>query len=53
MTTVPAVDGLLQRLMLAIAYAWYAAETVRGLRPELIPERTDGGRRPMPSGART
>ena len=51
MTAVPAVDGLLQRLMFAVAYAWYAAEAVRALRPDRVPERTDGGRRPMSSGA--
>lgn len=53
MTAVPWADGLLQRLMFAIAYAWYASEAVRALRPDLVPARTDGGRRRTSSEAPT
>jgi hypothetical protein len=30
MSAVPSIDGLLQRLMFAVAYAWYVTEAVRG-----------------------
>jgi hypothetical protein len=53
MAAVPSADGLLQRLMFGVAYAWYAAEAARGLRREPVPRRADGGRRAVPTGAPT
>jgi hypothetical protein len=41
MTALPSADGLLQRLMFAIAYAWYGTEALRGARPG----PADGGSR--------
>lgn len=42
MTAWPGVDGALQRLMFAVAYAWYAVEAVRG--------RSAAGWTKVPSG---
>jgi hypothetical protein len=46
MTALPEVDGVLQRLMFAVAYAWYAAEAVRAGRVRM------STRRPRSSGDR-
>lgn len=50
MSAAPAIDGLLQRSMFAVAYAWYALEAVRDRRKRLA-WRTPG--RDSPAQGRT
>jgi hypothetical protein len=48
MIALPDVDGVLQRVMFAIAYAWYASEAVRSLVPARAAARRAAPRRPAP-----
>ena len=52
MAAAPSLDGLLQRLMLAVAYSWYAAEAVRAGWPRPVPVPPDDDRRPVTAGPR-
>jgi hypothetical protein len=45
MSAAPSVDGLLQRLMFAVAYAWYAAEALRVRRRGPVAAWTEAGGR--------
>jgi hypothetical protein len=46
MIAVPEVDGLLQRLMFAIAFAWFALETIAVWKGEDRAVGQPGGQRP-------
>jgi hypothetical protein len=46
MIAVPEVDGLLQRLMFAIAFAWFALETIAVWKGEDWAVGQPGGQRP-------
>ena len=52
MSAAPSVDGLLQRLMFAVAYTWYAVEALGARRPESVPASAEDGRRPVAAGPR-
>jgi hypothetical protein len=45
MSAAPSVDGLLQRLMFAVACAWYVTEAVRARRPQPVTAATEAGGR--------
>jgi hypothetical protein len=47
MSAAPSVDGLLQRLMFAVAYVWYVTEAVRGSRPAPVAAGTEASGRPV------
>jgi len=47
MSLAPSVDGLLQRLMFGVAYAWYVTEAVRDSRRAHVAPGAEAPRRPM------
>jgi hypothetical protein len=47
MSAAPSADGLLQRLMFGVAYAWYVTEAVRGNRPAPAAAVTEASGRPL------